>query len=184
VFFQPRSGDLTQVPKLPSRGWVSQRLPSSFNQPVAWTSEDLLALEYLNKKRMLKQDRPDVQIFMALLQSNLWRPSDSGRRIVLDWLHYVARTSLANCHSHGVLERREAFKSALAAEDTDVPRHPSQVCLSTFPRLDVPIMIYTRGKSTFRKLALRSEGCGWQKASGFTAPNYILGTSFCYVSLR
>lgn len=83
--------------------------------------------EYLKKSSLAKQDRPDVQIFMALLQSNLWRPSDSGRRIVLDWLHYVARTSLASCHSHGVMERREAFKAALAAEDTEVPRHPSQV---------------------------------------------------------
>lgn len=85
------------------------------------------------KERMARQDRPDVQIFMALLQSNLWRPSDSGRKIVLDWLHYVARTSLANVRSHGVLERREAFKAALAAEDTTVPKHPSQVIL--FPRL-------------------------------------------------
>lgn len=48
---------------------------------------------------------------------------------MLDWLHYVARTSLASCHSHGVMEKREAFKAALAAEDTEVPRHPSQVSL-------------------------------------------------------
>ena len=96
------------------------------NNALSWSRMS----EYLNKTILAKQDRPDVQIFMALLQSNLWRPSDSGRRIVLDWLHYVARTSLASCQSHGVMERREAFRAALAAEDTEVPRHPSQASTS------------------------------------------------------
>ncbi len=76
---------------------------------------------------MAKEDRPDVQIFMALLDSNLWRPSDSGRRVALDWLHYIARNSFAQSRMSGVRERRESFRAALALEDTDSPRHPSQV---------------------------------------------------------
>ena len=76
---------------------------------------------------MTKEDRPDVQIFMALLDSNLWRPADSGRRITLDWLHYVARNSFAQSRMAGVKERRESFRAALALEDTENPRHPSQV---------------------------------------------------------
>lgn len=79
---------------------------------------------------MTKEDRPDVQIFMALLDSNLWRPSDSGRRITLDWLHFVARNSFAQSRTSGVKERRESFRAALALEDTDSPRHPSQVRLT------------------------------------------------------
>lgn len=76
---------------------------------------------------MMKEDRPDVQIFMALLDSNLWRPADSGRRIALDWLHFVARTSLAQSRQAGVRERREQFRAALALENTESPKHPSQV---------------------------------------------------------
>lgn len=79
---------------------------------------------------MAKEDRPDVQIFMALLDSNLWRPSDSGRRVALDWLHYVARNSFAQSRMSGVRERREQFRAALALEDTENPRHPSQVRLT------------------------------------------------------
>lgn len=73
-----------------------------------------------------KEDRPDVQIFMALLESNLWRPTDSGRKVVKDWLHSIARTSLAGSASLSVQERRENFKAALAAEDTTGAKHPSQ----------------------------------------------------------
>lgn len=75
-----------------------------------------------------QDERPDVQIFMALLGSNLWRPSDSGRKVVLEWLHYVARTTMASCTSARVQERRDSFKAALAAEDTSSELHPSRVC--------------------------------------------------------
>lgn len=71
-------------------------------------------------------ERPDVQIFMALLGSNLWRPADSGRKVVLDWLQHIARTSLAGSEQASVQERRASFKSALAAEDIQCELHPCQ----------------------------------------------------------
>ena len=76
---------------------------------------------------MLQEDRPDVQIFMALLESNMWRPTDSGRKVVLEWLHSVARTTLSSSASASVQERRDAFRIALASEDTDSAHHPSKV---------------------------------------------------------
>ena len=83
---------------------------------------------------MAREDRPDVQIFMALLDSNLWRPSDSGRRVALDWLHSVARNTFSHSQEAEVHERREVFRAALALEDTENPKHPSQV--GVFPSIE------------------------------------------------
>lgn len=139
---------------------------------------------------MAKEDRPDVQIFMALLDSNLWRPSDSGRRVALDWLHSVARHTFSNNQEAEVHERREVFRAALALEDTESPKHPSQVILSAFTGL-LSLHSLSHGLSKLllvgHKMILlhkpRKSICYFPKLAAKVAPVAAMSTS-CNAEIR
>ena len=70
---------------------------------------------------------PELDIFGSLMDGTLWRPADSGRQIVLDWLNNIARNTLATCTSSNKQERREKFRQGLAEETLDNEKHPSKV---------------------------------------------------------
>lgn len=69
----------------------------------------------------------DLHIFNTLMQGTLWRPADSGRQIVLDWLQDIAANTLAVCQSSNKQERREKFRQGLAEESLDNEKHPCKV---------------------------------------------------------